>query len=48
MTPLIAFSVSNSPDLDRLGLFERSFKLTESFREPVIIHCAPGNIFPDV
>lgn len=28
MTPLIAFSVSNSPDLDRLGLFERSLKLT--------------------
>jgi SLOG cluster2 len=26
--PLIAFSVSNSPDLDRLGLFERSLKLT--------------------
>ena len=30
MTPLIAFSVSNSPDLDRLGLFERSLKLTVS------------------
>src|SRR5438445_13625794 len=30
MTPIVALSVSNSPDLDRLGLFERNLRLTVS------------------